>query len=167
MLTFLSLSGYPRPGVRPTPSLPLVIAPNVSSFPQGVKFEPSSFKLTHEMVILMGGPNSAGYRQFTELTVKAFLACRPYGQDVVDTAALMTAAEFPSYKDEGTMPRLKERFRLDLSEREAAEYMMSVINNAYENKVCLPLLFPCTGLTHPGSRVAFDILRRVPTGDQR
>ncbi|KAL8284182.1 hypothetical protein RQP46_004931 [Phenoliferia psychrophenolica] len=101
---------------------------------QGVKFEPSSFKLSHEMVVLMGGRNSVGFRQFTELTVKAFLACRPYGQAVVDTATLMMAAEFPSYKGEGTMIRLKERFRLDLSEREAAEYMMSVVMNACENK---------------------------------
>ena len=86
------------------------------------------------MVVLMGGRNSVGFRQFTELTVKAFLACRPYGQAVVDTASLMSAAEFPSYKGEGTMIRLKERFRLDLSEREAAEYMMSVVINACENK---------------------------------
>lgn len=93
------------------------------------------------MVVLMGGRNSVGFRQFSELTVKAFLACRPYGQAVVDTATLMAAAQFPSYKDDGTMNRLKERFRLDLSEREAAEYMMSVVLNACENKRCVPATF--------------------------
>lgn len=85
------------------------------------------------MVVLMGGRNSVGFRQFSELTVKAFLACRPYGQAVVDTSSLMMSAEFPSFKGEGTMQRLKERFRLDLSERDAAEYMKSVIANACEN----------------------------------
>ncbi len=101
--------------------------------PGGVKFEPSSFKLSHEMVVLMGGRESAGFRVFEELTVKAFLAARPYGQSVVDATALMLAAEFPSFKGEGTMDRLRDRFKLDLTEREAAEYMKGVIANALEN----------------------------------
>ncbi|KAM0756315.1 hypothetical protein T439DRAFT_296348 [Meredithblackwellia eburnea MCA 4105] len=101
--------------------------------PGGVKFEPSSFKLSHEMIVLMGGRDSVGFRQFTELTVKAFLACRPYAQAIVDTAALMADAQFPSYKDDGTMGRLKDRFKLELSEKEAALYMMSIVENAREN----------------------------------
>jgi len=101
--------------------------------PGGVKFEPSSFKLSHEMVVLMGGRDGPGFRQFEELTVKAFLAARPYGQQVVDTSALMLAAEFPSFKGEPTMDRLRDRFRLDLTETEAAEYMKGVIANALEN----------------------------------
>lgn len=85
------------------------------------------------MVVLMGGRHSVGFRQFSELTVKAFLACRPYGQAIIDTASLMLAAEFPSFKGEPTMTRLAERFRLDLTEVEAAEYMKGVIENACEN----------------------------------
>ncbi|GAA5914470.1 hypothetical protein JCM8208_004460 [Rhodotorula glutinis] len=102
--------------------------------PGGVKFEPNSFKLSHEMVVLMGGKDSVGFRQFRELTVKAFLAARPYAHSIVDTAALMLAAEFPSFKGEGTLERLKLRFRLDLSEKKAAEFMMAIIDNACENK---------------------------------
>ncbi|GAA6057472.1 hypothetical protein JCM3770_000778 [Rhodotorula araucariae] len=102
--------------------------------PGGVKFEPNSFKLSHEMVVLMGGKDSVGFRHFRELTVKAFLAARPYAQSIVDTAALMLAAEFPSFKGEPTIERLKLRFRLDLSEKKAAEFMVAVIDNACENK---------------------------------
>ncbi|KDE03986.1 hypothetical protein MVLG_05555 [Microbotryum lychnidis-dioicae p1A1 Lamole] len=101
--------------------------------PGGVKFEPSSFKLSHEMMVLMGGKDSVGFRHFSELTVKSFLACRPYAQQIVDTARLMLAAEFPSFKGEPTMQRLTERFRLELREDEAAEYMKGVIANAHEN----------------------------------
>lgn len=118
---------------------------------QGVKFEPSSFKLSHEMVVLMGGRNSIGFRQFSELTVKAFLACRPYGQAVVDTSSLMLAAEFPSFKGEPTMTRLAERFRLDLSETDAAEYMKGVIENACEN---------------PRS-IVYDEFQRLTNGESR
>jgi phosphatidylinositol 4-kinase len=101
---------------------------------QGVKFEPNSFKLSHEMVVLMGGRDSVGFRQFRELTVKAFLSARYYAQSVVDTANLMLPAEFPSFKGEGTIERLKGRFRLDLSEKEAANFMVAIIDDACENK---------------------------------
>lgn len=81
----------------------------------------------------MGGRDSAGYRMFTELTVKSFLACRPYGQAIVNTASLMLAAEFPSFKGEPTMDRFRERFRLDLTEQGAAEAMRAIIANAETN----------------------------------
>ncbi|KAM0792098.1 hypothetical protein ACM66B_004802 [Microbotryomycetes sp. NB124-2] len=104
-----------------------------SNFLRGVKFEPSSFKLTHEMIVLMGGKDSIGFKHFQELTVKSFLAARPFAQAVVETSAQMQGAGFPSYKDEHTMDRLLDRFKPDLSEVEAAEYMKGIINNALEN----------------------------------
>ena len=81
----------------------------------------------------MGGKDSAGFRQFTELTVKSFLACRPYALAIIETSAQMAQAGFPSYKDEHTMDRLQDRFKLELNEPDAAEYMKGVINNALEN----------------------------------
>ncbi|GAA5822607.1 hypothetical protein JCM11251_004314 [Rhodosporidiobolus azoricus] len=117
------------------PPLPLALVTMLISLPpQGVKFEPNSFKLSHEMVVLMGGRDSVGFRQFRELTVKAFLAARYYAQAFVDTTSLMLAAEFPSFKGEGTIDRLKGRFRLDLCEKDAAKFMVDIINDACENK---------------------------------
>lgn len=104
---------------------------------QGIKFEPDSFKLSHEMIVLMGGPESPGYRAFVDLTIKAFLACRQYAHQVVQATSQMLAAEFPSFKGEATMDRLLERFRLELSEQDAAKYMMTVIDNAYENRMSI------------------------------
>ncbi|GAA6012158.1 hypothetical protein JCM11491_001767 [Sporobolomyces phaffii] len=105
--------------------------------PGGIKFEPNSFKLSHEMIVLMGGPDSPGFRTFVDLTIKAFLACRQYAHQIVHTTSQMLSAEFPSFKGEPTMDRLLERFRLDLSEKDAAKYMISVINNAYENRMSI------------------------------
>lgn len=85
------------------------------------------------MIVLMGGKDSPGFRHFSELTVKSFLACRPYALAIVETSAQMAHAGFPSYKDEHTMDRLRDRFKLDLNEPDAAEYMKGVINNALEN----------------------------------
>ncbi|KAH7879656.1 uncharacterized protein C8R40DRAFT_1158339 [Lentinula edodes] len=98
-----------------------------------VKFEPSSFKLKHEMIVLMGGRYSQGYQLFQHLTVKAFLAIRPYADQLVDTVQLMLRTGLPSLKGEGIIKRLRDRYALGLNERLAAEYMMGVIKNAHQN----------------------------------
>lgn len=88
------------------------------------------FLVTHEMVNVMGGTDSNGYRIFRDLTVKAFLACRPYQEEICATAQLMMGTDLPSFKGMGTIERLRERFRPELSDSEAAEYMQGVIENA-------------------------------------
>ncbi|KAJ7940268.1 hypothetical protein B0H13DRAFT_2299305 [Mycena leptocephala] len=99
----------------------------------GVKFEPNSFKLNHEMVLLMGGRYSQGYQLFQHLTVKAFLAIRPHAEQLISTVQLMLDTGLPSFKGEPTIKRLRDRYALGLNERQAAEWMMSVIRNAHEN----------------------------------
>ncbi|KAI0275884.1 atypical/PIKK/PI4K protein kinase [Russula aff. rugulosa BPL654] len=90
--------------------------------PGGVKFEPSSFKLNHEMVVLMGGRNSQGYALFQQLCVAAFIALRPHAPN-----------SSRPFKGEATIRRLRDRFALGLSERHAADFMMAVVKNAHEN----------------------------------
>ena len=85
------------------------------------------------MVVLMGGRYSQGYTLFQQLTVKAFLAIRPYADQIVSTVELMLGTELPSFKGEPTIRRLRERFALGLNERQAAEWMMGVVKNAHEN----------------------------------
>jgi len=85
------------------------------------------------MVVLMGGKYSQGYQLFQSLTVKAFLAIRPFADQIVDTVHLMLDTGFPSFKGEPTIRRLRDRFVLYMTERQAADYMMSVIRDAREN----------------------------------
>ncbi|PFH54176.1 hypothetical protein AMATHDRAFT_52986 [Amanita thiersii Skay4041] len=99
----------------------------------GVKFEPNSFKLNHEMIVLMGGRNSQGYQMFQNLTVKAFLAIRPHAEQIINTVQLMLDTGLPSFKGEPTIRRLRDRFALHLTDRQAADEMMHIIRNAYEN----------------------------------
>ncbi|KAF8891248.1 hypothetical protein BD779DRAFT_1514119 [Infundibulicybe gibba] len=93
----------------------------------------TSFKLNHEMVVLMGGRYSQGYQLFQHLTVKAFLAIRPHAEQLISTVQLMLDTGLPSFKGEGTIKRLRDRFALALNERQAAEYMMGIAKNAHEN----------------------------------
>lgn len=101
--------------------------------PGGVKFEPNSFKLTHEMILLMGGRQSQGYNTFVQMTVKAFLALRPYADEIVDAVQLMLGTGLPSFKGEGTIKRLRDRFALNCTERQAADWMMAIVKDANEN----------------------------------
>ena len=85
------------------------------------------------MVVLMGGRYSQGYQLFQHLTVKAFLAIRPHAEQLISTVQLMLDTGLPSFKGEPTMKRLRDRFALGLNERQAADWMVSVIRNAHEN----------------------------------
>ena len=85
------------------------------------------------MVVLMGGRSSQGYQIFQSLAVRAFLAIRPYAEQIIDTIQLMLDSGLPSFKGESTIRRLRDRFALNLNEREAAESMMGTIRNAHEN----------------------------------
>ncbi|THH29582.1 hypothetical protein EUX98_g4605 [Antrodiella citrinella] len=85
------------------------------------------------MVVLMGGRYSQGYQLFQQLTVKAFLAIRPHADQLISTVQLMLDTSLPSFKGEPTIKRLKDRFTLDLTERQAADHMMATIRNAHEN----------------------------------
>jgi phosphatidylinositol 4-kinase len=85
------------------------------------------------MVVLMGGRYSQGYQLFQHLTIKAFLAIRPHAEELISTVQLMLDTGLPSFKGEGTIKRLRDRFALGLNERQAAEHMIAVVKNAHEN----------------------------------
>ena len=81
----------------------------------------------------MGGRYSQGYQNFQSLAVRAFLAIRPYAEQIIDTIQLMLDSSLPSFKGESTIRRLRDRFSLNMNERQAAEFMMGIIRNAHEN----------------------------------
>ena len=67
------------------------------------------------------------------MTVKGFLAIRPYQEQIVTSIRLMLGTNFPSFKGEPTIKRLRDRFAPGLNERQAADWMISILRNAYEN----------------------------------
>ncbi|KAI9924157.1 hypothetical protein ASPWEDRAFT_26247 [Aspergillus wentii DTO 134E9] len=124
--------------------------------PGGVRFERAPFKLTSEMVAVMSGthhanphaPGSSGggglalpggshnptstqpYRWFESLVVKAFLASRPYSTKLSHIVSLMLDSGLPCFKPD-TMKNFRDRFVLERSEREAAEYMRELVRKSY------------------------------------
>lgn len=98
--------------------------------PGGVKFERAPFKLTSEMVAVMGGSTqSQPYKWFEELCVKAFLASRQHAEKLSHLVVAMLDSGLPCFKPE-TVQHFKERFVLDRSEREAAEFMRMLVHRS-------------------------------------
>ncbi|KAJ3116276.1 phosphatidylinositol-4- kinase [Phlyctochytrium bullatum] len=103
--------------------------------PGGIEFEASPFKLTTEMIALLGGDaSSPEYKLFSELVVRAYLAIRPFAEQMVDMVKLMLDSGLPCFKGEQTITKLRDKFQLGKTERQAAEFMMSQIDKAHENQ---------------------------------
>lgn len=98
--------------------------------PGGVKFERAPFKLTAEMLAVMGGSTDhQSFRWFEELSVKAFLAVRPYAEKLSQIVLLMMDSGLPCFKPE-TVAHFKQRFVLEKNEREAADFVRFLIRKS-------------------------------------
>jgi phosphatidylinositol 4-kinase len=101
--------------------------------PGGIKFERAPFKLTSEMVAVMGGSTDhQAFKWFEELCVKAFLASRQYTEVLSQLVLLMMDSGLPCFKPE-TVQHLKDRFVLERSDREAADFMKDLIKKSYSS----------------------------------
>jgi len=99
--------------------------------PGGIKFERAPFKLTSEMLAVMGGgPEHQSFKWFEELCVKAFLASRQYTDKLSQIVLLMMDSGLPCFKPE-TVTHFRERFVLEKNEREAAEFMKDLIKKSH------------------------------------
>ncbi|KAF2973077.1 hypothetical protein GQX73_g651 [Xylaria multiplex] len=98
--------------------------------PGGVKFERAPFKLTNEMILVMGGNTEhQAFKSFEELCVKAFLACRPYAEKLSQIVLLMMESGLPCFKPE-SVSHFKERFVLEKNEREAADFVKDLVRRS-------------------------------------
>lgn len=101
--------------------------------PGGVKFEAVPFKLTKEMVSVLGGSkNSLGYKLFEKLTIKAFLALRKHYKFIQNTIEPMMDSNLPCFGGK-TIKHLQARLALDKSEADAAVFMKNKITRSYES----------------------------------
>ncbi|MCJ1309185.1 phosphatidylinositol-4- kinase [Agyrium rufum] len=107
--------------------------------PGGIKFERAPFKLTSEMIAVMGGAgeHSQSWRWFEELCVKAFLAVRLYADKLCHMVQCMVDSGLPCFKPE-TVKHLRERFVLERGESETrafVRYLIEKSKNSYSTGV--------------------------------
>ncbi|RCH96416.1 phosphatidylinositol-4- kinase [Rhizopus azygosporus] len=102
--------------------------------PGGITFESSPFKLTAEMIQVMGGGSEEqAFRQFSELVIKAYLASRPYAELIMQLVTLMLQSGLPCFKGE-TIKRMRTRFQTDKNDRAAADFMLMRIKDSFANQ---------------------------------
>lgn len=102
--------------------------------PGGVKFEAVPFKLTKEMVKIMGGSqDTQAYRDFEELCIQAYLAARPHVDAIIECVKPMLDSGLPCFKGLKTVKHLYNRFQPNKTDQEAALFMKSLIKKSYES----------------------------------
>jgi len=75
----------------------------------------------------MGGSNSAPFRMFEELCIKVFLAARQHVEQLSHIVMTMLDSGLPCFKPQ-TIQHFKERFVLEKSDREAADFVRKLVH---------------------------------------
>jgi phosphatidylinositol kinase/protein kinase (PI-3 family) len=110
----------------------------LSNSPGGnINFEAAPFKLTSEMIEVMGGEASEHYAYFQLLVIRGYLESRKHAHrfllllDILSQESRMAC--FAGLGIPGTLAALRERFKLDLSEEEAVEHAYAIIEQSSHN----------------------------------
>ena len=84
------------------------------------------------MVLAMGGADSEKYLDFQKYCVLAFNILRQHASLILNLLSLMADANIPdlSYDVEKNLLKVQEKFRLDLNDEEAGQYILSLIDQS-------------------------------------
>ncbi|GAB4837929.1 Phosphatidylinositol 4-kinase alpha 1 [Ancistrocladus abbreviatus] len=99
-----------------------------------MRFESAHFKLSHEMTQLLdpsGAMKSETWCHFVGLCVKGYLAARRYMDGIINTVLMMLDSGLPCFSRGDPIGNLRKRFHPEMSEREAANFMIHVCTDAY------------------------------------
>lgn len=93
---------------------------------------PPPMKLCKEMVEGMGGINSEHYQEFRKQCYTAFLHLRRHANLIINLFALMVHANIPdiALEPDKTVRKIKDKFRLDLSDEEAVHFVQYIIDDS-------------------------------------
>jgi phosphatidylinositol 4-kinase len=94
-------------------------------------FENASFKLTGEMLELLGGPKSELFSTFMSMTIRGFLAARQVMEPLLIIVAAMADSGLPCFMHKAdNLAKLRARFVPELSDTDAAVYMKGRVLDA-------------------------------------
>ncbi|KAM7540134.1 hypothetical protein Aperf_G00000023823 [Anoplocephala perfoliata] len=86
-------------------------------------------KLTKEMLMIMGGTiDSPAFQWFEQLSVRAFLALRPYREAIVALVSAMLDSGLPCFRGQ-TIKLLRQRFMPSVSDREAGNSYIRLVRD--------------------------------------
>ena len=103
-----------------------------------IGFERAPFKLTKEMVMILGDsgekrePRSEYFNAFVDLCIKGYLVCREHMEEVVALVTPIFENQLPCFKKD-SLRHLRARFRPDMTASQAAEWMKAKVVEAYDS----------------------------------
>jgi phosphatidylinositol 4-kinase len=99
--------------------------------------ETAPFKLTEEMVELLGGLNSPLFGEFVTAFTKGFIAIQASAENIVAAIqSLSINSSFPCFAGKQTnliIEKLRSRFRTELSASDLVKHCLDLITNSYGN----------------------------------
>ncbi|XP_026381763.1 phosphatidylinositol 4-kinase alpha 1-like isoform X1 [Papaver somniferum] len=99
-----------------------------------MRFESAHFKLSHEMTQLLdpsGVMKSETWNRFLSLCVKGYLAARRHMDGIINTVLMMLDSGLPCFSRGAPIGNLRKRFHPEMTEREAANFMIRTCVDAY------------------------------------
>ncbi|KAF2593108.1 hypothetical protein F2Q70_00042723 [Brassica cretica] len=79
----------------------------------------------------LGDMKSETWHQFVSLCVQGYLAARRYMEGIISTVEMMVESGLPCFSRGNPIEKLRKRFHPEMSEREAAHFMINVFTDAY------------------------------------
>ncbi|AFZ81182.1 phosphatidylinositol 4-kinase family protein [Theileria equi strain WA] len=101
-----------------------------------VAFEQAPFKLTKEMIDLLGGTNSRNFKIFANLLVNGYLAIRAHANVLLTLVELMQHSTIACFRNT-TLIKLKKRLKLQSTPQEAKDFIIRKIYAALHSKTTI------------------------------
>lgn len=104
----------------------------LSSSPRNLGFEASPFKLTPELVEVMGGETSDMFAYFKILLLQGMLAARKHHEKIISLVEVMSSGSKLACFRAGAsvVPALKSRFHISMTEEQLQAHLDSLVYNA-------------------------------------
>lgn len=101
----------------------------LSNSPGSVGFEMAPFKLPQEYIDILGGVHGEKFAEYKALMKAAFLAVRKHSENILLLTEMMSKdSKLPCFQNgDLTVPQLRDRFQLGLTEPQAEEFVDKLI----------------------------------------
>ncbi|GAA5813183.1 hypothetical protein MFLAVUS_006657 [Mucor flavus] len=101
----------------------------LSNSPGSVGFEMAPFKLPQEYIDILGGVHGEKFAEYKALMKAAFLAVRKHSENILLLTEMMSKdSKLPCFQNGNlTVPQLRDRFQLHLTEPQAEEFVDKLI----------------------------------------
>jgi hypothetical protein len=109
----------------------------LTSSPGQLGFESAPFKLTLDMVDVLGGVDSDMFHYFQVLLLRGFLELRRHSRRVLTLLQLMTHGSHLACLGDsvgvGVVDALRQRFQLHMTDRECVEHIVDLVSDSLES----------------------------------